>query len=112
MTATLAIAGIFIATEIAQGAVTEGAPSWLTIMVQFPAIGVLMWFMLRAEKRMESQTAAVIVQAGAVDRNSQALMIAVVALNHGDKSISELADKLKIKSENAQSHYEHPTSGG
>lgn len=84
--------------------------SWITLMVQAPAIGVLVWFMLRAEKRMEEQTKAIIVQAGATDRNSQALMIAVLALQHGDGNLSALAEKLKNKCEVAQKGYENIAS--
>lgn len=110
MTASLALAGVILATDIAQASAPQSDPaSWLTLMVQAPAIGVLIWFMLRAEKRMDEQTKAVIIQAGATDRNSQALMIAVVALKHGDGNISELAERLKAKSEAAQSSYEHPS---
>ncbi len=103
----LTVPRLALAVLAASDMVTASDPfNWLTIMLQAPALGVLVWFMLRAEKKMEEQTKAQNTQANAVERNSQALMIAVLSLKHMDSNIAELAQTLKAQSENAQHRHE------
>lgn len=87
-----------------------GEPSaWLSPLLQIPIGIVLAWFMIRAEKKMDEQTRAQRMQSVALERNSQALMIAVLSLKHGDGDIAELAAQLKTQCEIAQKHEDSPS---
>lgn len=87
------------------GATPSLEPSgWISPLLQIPIGIVLAWFMVRAEKKMDEQTKAQRQQSVALERNSQALMIAVLSLKHGDGDIAELAAQLKSQCEQAQKH--------
>lgn len=86
---------IFTIGMIAQGSV---AANWWEPLVASGPIGVvLLWFMLRSEKRTNEQTSAI---------NNLVVMVAdtILELKHGDAAIGELARRCKEQAEKLQKH--------
>jgi len=91
---SLAPFGLFL---IADAAVI-GAPTgeWWQPLVQAGALGViLLWFMLRVERKLEDNTRANLTVARAIERNNKSLMVVILAVKSLDKSaIHDLARQL------------------
>ena len=100
---------VLVSIVLAQIAGQAEPTAWISPLLQIPIGGVLVWFMFRAERRMDEQTKASRQQAIALERNSQALMIAVLSLKHGDGDIADLAAQLKTQCEQAQKHEDTPS---
>lgn len=74
------------------------AANWWEPLVASGPIGVvLLWFMLRSEKRAAEQTAAI---------NNMTMMVAdtILALKHGDDSIAELAQRCREQADKLIKH--------
>lgn len=71
---------------------------------------MLLWFMIRVEKRMDAQIRSDARKIAAINHNSHSLMTAVAALRNLDHNVSELATKLaeQIDEEIRQHENENP----
>lgn len=88
-------AAIYFAALLAE---THIAPNWWEPLVASGPIGVvLLWFMLRSEKKTNEQTQAI---------NNQVLMTAatILQLKHGDASVAELAARCKEQADRLMKH--------
>lgn len=84
------IVSLFTLGVIAQAQV---AANWWEPLVGSGPLGVvLFWFMWRSEKRQNEVSKALAT-------NTQSTMVAVLALAHGDVTISQLATKLKAEAD-------------
>ncbi len=86
---------IYFATVLAQ---TPVATNWWEPLVASGPIGVvLLWFMLRSEKKTNEQTAAI---------NNMVVMIgaAILSQKHADAAISELTLRCKEQAERLQKY--------
>lgn len=77
---------------------TSVSTNWWEPLVASGPIGVvLLWFMLRSEKKTNEQTQAI---------NNQVLMTAatILELKHGDSTIAELAARCKEQADRLAKH--------
>jgi hypothetical protein len=86
-------------------------PNWLSPLLQIPIGIVLAWFMLRAEKKIDEQSQSNRMQARAIERNSMALMTAVLAMKNIDGNLSDLAKELHREAQQACDDDENHTGG-
>src|SRR4026207_1191299 len=95
MTPNVAVA-IYFSSFLAQA--TNVSANWWEPLVASGPIGVvLLWFMLRSEKKTNEQTASI---------NNQVLMTAAVmlALKHLDEAVSALAARCKEQADRLAKH--------
>jgi len=80
-------------------------PDVLPIMLQYGGLGImLLWFMVRVERRMDAQLKSNREMIDALEENSLSILAAVLAIKNADLSITELAARLKNRIEEARKH--------
>jgi hypothetical protein len=86
---------IYISTLLAESQIS--ANWWEPLVASGPIGVVLLWFMLRSEKKTNEQTNSI---------NNQVLMTAatILALKHGDSTIAELAARCKEQADRLAKH--------
>lgn len=87
----------------------EPAPLWYPIMNTSIGAGVLIWFMLRNDKKLEELAKALRLVANALNLSTQGQMVTMLALKTLDKHpVMDLATKIKNEAHDAQ--HENPDS--
>ncbi len=84
----------FIAILLAESA-TQGGLEWWQPLVNTGAIGaVLIWFMLRGEKKLDEQARSQKEIAKALNINTRSNMIIVLSLKNLDENVMSLAGQI------------------
>lgn len=87
--------GLAATVLIAQAAVPYQSGEWWAPLANAGAMGcVTLFFMWQFSKKEDERNAVLKEQTKALNSNSNALMVAVLALKNGDSNISELAQKI------------------
>lgn len=90
---------------MAQTVVGPAAPEWWGPFIQGGIPGlVLLWFMLRGEKKLDEQTKAQREMAHALNTNAKSNMVIVLSLKNLDSNVSELAKQLADEIEHNEGH--------